>query len=396
MKANADMGREATQLCSPILEDVIQPAQYTILVVDDQEETRLSTRLLLESEGYHVRTATTGTEALAQFDPEQIDLVIMDYLMPRMNGPQLIQEMRKRDANVQILLQTGYSGEETSHDILQALRIQGYHNKIDGPDRLLLWIKTICKGAELTRRLAHERYNMMRLYTALHEMRTRLHFTLAHSHFLLDDANSLPLNLIRKSVAALVHHHSTLESLTACPPSSLLDQTPLADRNSRPVRLTDYKHDIRCLAQSLLRETSVQFVCEINAHPPLILTDPNKLLVIIHNVLEYVANSTSHGELRLSTANATADNTLIVTIHATAIASIAEAEAVLANSQQFATLLLPWTHRETVTGLALASFLALRLGGTLTVALAAETGATFAVTLPVDANTADTGSAVPS
>lgn len=118
--------------------DAAQP--YTILIVDDQEEALLSTRLLLEMEGYQVITANGGHEALSVFQPGQIQLLIIDYFMPRMNGEELVHAIRAQDEDVQILLQTGYAGEKPPQNMLKALDIQGYHNKVDDPERLLLWI----------------------------------------------------------------------------------------------------------------------------------------------------------------------------------------------------------------------------------------------------------------
>ena len=393
MKTHVDTVPTALSSCTAILDDVIKHVAYTILVVDDQEETRLSTRLLLESEGYHVRTATNGAEALAQFDPEHVDLVILDYLMPRMSGARLIQEVRKRDANIPILLQTGYSGEETPHDLLHVLNVQGYHNKIDGPDRLLLWIKTICRSAELTRRLAHERLSMMKLYTTLHEMRTRLHFILAHSHFLLDDVQSRPFVLIQKSVAALLHHHATLEAQSTCARSPITDQASSVTYTPLPVRLVDYEHDIRCLAQSLILNTSVQFVCDINTQLPPLRVDLGKLFVIIHNLLEHTARTTSHGELRLSTDYSLTHNRFTLTIQATAMANTTEADTVIATCQHSAASPFPWEYSKTTTGLVVAYLLTVRLGGTLTVSSTPETGTTFSVVLPLDDHMTDAGAA---
>ncbi len=63
-----------------------EPSGHTILVVDDQEETLVSNRLLLEREGHHVLTALSGEEALRLFRPGEANLVIVDYFMPRMSG----------------------------------------------------------------------------------------------------------------------------------------------------------------------------------------------------------------------------------------------------------------------------------------------------------------------
>ena len=67
--------------------------------------------------------------------------------MPQMNGEQLVQAIRQFDEDVHILLQTGYSGEKPPRDMLRSLAIQGYHDKSEGPDRLLLWVDVALKAA---------------------------------------------------------------------------------------------------------------------------------------------------------------------------------------------------------------------------------------------------------
>jgi signal transduction histidine kinase len=118
----------------------------TILVVDDQEEALVSVRLLLEREGHRVLTATGGEEALALFCPGEVHLVIVDYFMPRMNGEDLVHAIRALDEDVQILLQTGYAGEKPPREMLWLLDIQGYHDKSEGPGRLLLWVDVALKA----------------------------------------------------------------------------------------------------------------------------------------------------------------------------------------------------------------------------------------------------------
>ena len=131
---------------------------FTILVVDDQEETLISSDLLLTREGHTVLLAQTGDEALALHRKDTIDLMLVDYFMPRMSGEELVREVRKRDEHVQIILQTGYSGERPPREMLKLLDIQGYHDKSDGPDRLLLWIDVALKAASQLRHLRqHER-----------------------------------------------------------------------------------------------------------------------------------------------------------------------------------------------------------------------------------------------
>jgi two-component system chemotaxis sensor kinase CheA len=67
----------------------------TILVVDDSITTRSLEKTILESQGYAVRVAVDGVEALAQLRAERADLVITDIQMPRMDGYALLEEIKK-------------------------------------------------------------------------------------------------------------------------------------------------------------------------------------------------------------------------------------------------------------------------------------------------------------
>lgn len=60
---------------------------YTILVVDDQEETLISTQLLLQKEGHQVLTSASGEEAMTLFCPGKVALILVDYFRP---GPPAI------------------------------------------------------------------------------------------------------------------------------------------------------------------------------------------------------------------------------------------------------------------------------------------------------------------
>ncbi len=125
----------------------VEPSGFTILLVDDQEETLISGRLLLEREGHRVLTASSGIEALAIFRANPVDLVIVDYFMPQMTGEELVRAIRRLEEDVQIVLQTGYSGEKPPREMMRRLDIQGYHDKAEGPDRLLLWVAVALKAS---------------------------------------------------------------------------------------------------------------------------------------------------------------------------------------------------------------------------------------------------------
>ena len=67
-----------------------------ILIVDDEEDHRLLLADLLESKGYSISTAKNAKQALAQLSTQTADLVITDFMMPEMNGLELIRAMARK------------------------------------------------------------------------------------------------------------------------------------------------------------------------------------------------------------------------------------------------------------------------------------------------------------
>jgi DNA-binding response OmpR family regulator len=67
---------------------------FSILVADDEQGIIDFVTLYLEKDGYTVFTATDGEDAWAHIQQEKIDLAILDIMMPKMNGYQLIKKIR--------------------------------------------------------------------------------------------------------------------------------------------------------------------------------------------------------------------------------------------------------------------------------------------------------------
>lgn len=122
-----------------------QSSGHTILVIDDSPDILASTRALLEAEGHRVLTATDGPSGLEVLERELVNLILVDYFMPGMTGEEVVRAVRKKNRLVQIILQTGYSGEKPARVMLREHDIQGYHDKGDGAERLLLWVDSALK-----------------------------------------------------------------------------------------------------------------------------------------------------------------------------------------------------------------------------------------------------------
>ncbi|MBI5500653.1 MAG: diguanylate cyclase [Deltaproteobacteria bacterium] len=125
----------------------IVPTQRTILLVDDSPDYSEASRRLLEREGHTVLCCNDGAEAIEVLRSHEIDLVLLDYFMPGMTGEEAVARMREFNPHVQVILQTAYAGEKPPRDMLRRLDIQGYHDKSEGPEKMLLWVDVGLKAA---------------------------------------------------------------------------------------------------------------------------------------------------------------------------------------------------------------------------------------------------------
>ena len=93
--------------------------QYNILVVDDDQEIVRSLGKLLELEGYRVLTAYNGMEALDRLETDTVHLILLDVMMPRMNGLELTKALRRVSAIPILIL----SARSTDNDKILGLNL---------------------------------------------------------------------------------------------------------------------------------------------------------------------------------------------------------------------------------------------------------------------------------
>lgn len=121
---------------------------FHILVVDDDKNTRLLLRAVLENEKYTVSTAENGAEALTVMDAEHIDLVVLDVMMPRMDGYELTRILRENDENLPILM---ISAKQLPADRRKGflVGIDDYMTKPIDQIEMLLRIKALLRRARI-------------------------------------------------------------------------------------------------------------------------------------------------------------------------------------------------------------------------------------------------------
>jgi diguanylate cyclase (GGDEF)-like protein len=132
----------------------------TILLVDDSLDILESSRALLEREGHTVLVADNGPDALRILREQDVELLLLDYFMPGMTGEEVVAQLRTFNTRVQVILQTGYATERPPREMLSRLDIQGYCDKSEGPEELLLWADVGLKFAKQVRTLDMSRQGL--------------------------------------------------------------------------------------------------------------------------------------------------------------------------------------------------------------------------------------------
>lgn len=80
----------------------------TVLCIDDELIGLRVRKIMLEGQGFRVLTATSGEQGLAILDKHQIDLLVLDYYMPGMNGGDVAAEVRRRKPQLPIIFLSAY------------------------------------------------------------------------------------------------------------------------------------------------------------------------------------------------------------------------------------------------------------------------------------------------
>lgn len=94
-----------------------------ILVVDDEENTRIGLSKLLSQEGFQVESAANGNDALEMLGQHKVNLVISDINMPDMNGLVFLRELSRKFPSTNVIMITAYGGVES---YLEAMNLGAY------------------------------------------------------------------------------------------------------------------------------------------------------------------------------------------------------------------------------------------------------------------------------
>jgi two-component system response regulator ResD len=126
----------------------MENSQAKVLVVDDEERIRRLLRMYLEREGYIIEEAENGEEALKKATSEDFDLILLDLMMPGIDGIEVCRQLREKKATPIIMLTA--KGEEAN-------RVQGFEVGTDdyivkpfSPREVVLRVKALLRRSSTT------------------------------------------------------------------------------------------------------------------------------------------------------------------------------------------------------------------------------------------------------
>lgn len=135
------------------LKQDVQNSGYKIILVDDEIGIIDSLSIFLKRSGYELVGVTNPTEAIELVKKEHFDMMILDFIMYPIHGDKVVEEIRKFNKSLYILLLTGHKDLAPPLETIKELDIQGYCEKSDKFDQLLLLIESGIKSISQVRQI---------------------------------------------------------------------------------------------------------------------------------------------------------------------------------------------------------------------------------------------------
>ena len=126
------------------LKDIAKKSEFKILVVDDEQGIIDSLAIFLND--YHIVGTTDPLDAIEKVRNEHFDLLILDFLMMPIHGDKVVEEIRKFNKELYVLLLTGHKDLAPPLETIKRLDIQGYCEKSDKFDQILLLVESGLKS----------------------------------------------------------------------------------------------------------------------------------------------------------------------------------------------------------------------------------------------------------
>ncbi len=169
-----------------------------ILVVDDDEITRNTLAEILMTEGYEVLEAGHGADALTKLEKEDIDLMLLDILMPDMNGIEILREVEFVSPETKVIMLTGHATFDTA---VNALRHAAY-DYITKPSSAQEILSRIANGLARRDEERHKRILISQIEDSLLQLKEAegITGTAKHKRQVISMPDGVMLDLARREI----------------------------------------------------------------------------------------------------------------------------------------------------------------------------------------------------
>jgi two-component system alkaline phosphatase synthesis response regulator PhoP len=179
-----------------------------ILLVEDEEQLNKVIKMNLELEGYEVVSCTNGKEALETIKNQFFNLMVLDIMLPEVNGIQICEQVRLRNKQVGIIF---ISAKDTSQDRINGLKVgaDDYLTKPFVLEELLLRVKNLIKRATEEAEISLNEYSFGRNHVNFETYEAKG----VHGHFRLTHTESLLLKLLIEKQNEVVSRQQILQNV---------------------------------------------------------------------------------------------------------------------------------------------------------------------------------------
>jgi len=391
----------------------MEPEPATILVVDDELGIREGCRRVLSRTGHRVVVAAAGEEGWQQIQSNQFDLVLLDVMMPDINGLELLKRIVPFDPELVCIIITGYATIELG---VQAIK-EGAYDFIAKPFDSHTLLLTVNQGLE-RRRLSLEAHRLAQVeaekealerrkaelerealeqralelerldriksaftLTVAHELRAPVAAIQSYLRLLLD--GYIPVEKQKEYLARA--EQRTAEQLELI--SDLLDLAHLQNPDLRikrePVNLAKSFREVCDLMSSRAQEKRVQFTVSVPKEAPTISADPKHIKQLWSNLVSNAIKYTNEGGA-VAVTMAVQDEQVVTSVCDTGI-GIAPEELTHIFEEFYRTKAAKaCSEMGTGLGLPLVKRIVETYQGHIDMQSTVNEGSTFTVTLPVD------------
>ena len=152
-----------------------QNGQPRVVIVDDEDMVITSIRAFLQMETeYAINGFTKPEEAVKHFEATPVDVVVSDYLMPRMNGIQLLAKAKQYQPEAARVLLTGHADKQSAITAINDVGLYQYLEKPWDNSQLLLVIQSAIERTQLLRKLREKVTELDEAHSSLKDVQSRL------------------------------------------------------------------------------------------------------------------------------------------------------------------------------------------------------------------------------